>query len=185
MDAEAVLQHLARTGKIDEKALAEAQAAIDSRLSSLQVVDGVIEIPSSKKPTVEVGPQIPFRLEGREKVYHLTPVDPTSLMFLMRRVKHGDLAMFQGTMDIIERAMGEDDFAEFADLVSDPESGVGVDVVESIFTILVENSSGGGAKRPTMPSSESSGGRSKTNPGSRATSSKQASGSRKSVSKSS
>jgi hypothetical protein len=184
MDAEAVLQHLARTGKIDDKALAEAQAAVDNRMSALQVVDGVIEIPSSKKPSTAAGPKIPFRLEGREKVYHLTPVDPTSLMFLMRRIKHGDLAMFQGTMDIIERAMGEDDFAEFADLVSDPESGVGVEVVESIFTILTENSAGG-AKRPIMPSSVSSGGRSKTNPGSKATSSKPASGSKKSVSKSS
>jgi hypothetical protein len=87
-------------------------------------------------------------------------------------------------MDIIERAMGEDDFSEFADLVSDPDSGVGVDVVESIFTILVEHSSGN-QKRPTIPSSVSSDGRSKTNPGLKATSSKRASGSKKSTSKSS
>jgi hypothetical protein len=65
MDAEAVLQHLARTGKIDEKALAEAQAAVDNRMSALQVVDGVIEIPSSKKPSTAAGPKIPRKRQWR------------------------------------------------------------------------------------------------------------------------
>lgn len=167
--AEDIINQLRRKGTIDDATIKQAQEEVAKKVASYEEVDGVVSIPMPSAPKIAEG-EIKMRLGESERVWTLRPVSEASMMFLLRKLKGGDVAALQGTLDILARSMGEEQFMDFQELVEDPDSGVGPGVIEHVFTVLIERS----AKRPTAPPSVSSDGRKKTKPGSGASASKRA-----------